>query len=133
MSATKDLSSIDDIKWLVDTFYGKVRADALLSPMFSLRIGNDWEPHLQTMYKFWNMAIFGVHDYVGNPFSKHITLPLEGEHFARWLTLFFQTLEEGFQGPVADDTRRKANGIAQTFQARLHIQPTTFNNDENNI
>lgn len=123
MAALKDITTPDDIKHLVDTFYAKVREDALLSPVFALRIGAHWGPHLEIMYKFWNMAIFGMRDYTGHPFSKHITLPLEGEHFERWLHLFYETLDDNFQGQTADDTRRKAGGIAQTFQAKLHIGP----------
>lgn len=123
MNAIKDIEGRGDIVWLVDNFYAKVREDALLAPVFALRIPGSWDAHLETMYNFWNMAIFGVRDYQGNPFSKHVTLPLEGEHFDRWLLLFFATLDARFQGPISDDVRRKARGIAETFQARLNIRP----------
>ncbi len=59
-----DITSIDDIKHLVDTFYGKVQADGLLAPVFMARI-KDWKPHLEIMYKFWNAALFGVREYAG--------------------------------------------------------------------
>ncbi|PUZ25582.1 globin [Chitinophaga parva] len=123
MHMLKDIEGREDIVWLVDNFYAKVREDALLAPVFASRIHDTWDAHLETMYNFWNMAIFGVRDYQGNPFSRHVTLPLEGEHFNRWLQLFSATLDERFAGPVTDDVRRKAHGIAATFQARMNIRP----------
>ncbi len=123
MQAVKDIEGRQDIQWLVYHFYRKVQEDALLAPVFALRIQDNWDTHLETMYKFWDMAIFGVREYQGHPFAKHITLPLEARHFERWLQLFSATLDENFQGPVANDTRRRAAGIAASFQARLRIRP----------
>ncbi|NUB16937.1 preprotein translocase, partial [Azospirillum brasilense] len=41
------------IRTLVHAFYGKVRADAALGPVFDRTI-TDWEPHLRTMEDFWS-------------------------------------------------------------------------------
>src|SRR5947209_7104359 len=41
------------IETLVRRFYAKVRADALLGPVFEARIA-DWEPHLKQMCAFWS-------------------------------------------------------------------------------
>ncbi len=38
---------------LVHRFYGKVRLDPVLGPIFADRIG-DWEPHLEKMVDFWS-------------------------------------------------------------------------------
>ena len=113
-----DITGIEDIKRLVDHFYDKVRMDDMLAPVFASRI-QDWEPHLQTMYGFWNMALFGVKDYSGNPFSKHIDLPVESAHFNRWLHLFMQTLNENFDGPVAGEAMQKASAVARIFLSRI--------------
>jgi hemoglobin len=115
----KDIQGIEDIKWLVDSFYGKVREDAVLGPIFLSHIGNDWTTHLSTMYNFWNMAIFAVRDYTGNPFQKHKHLPVDALHFDRWLLHFHATLDERFEGPVTDETRKKAQSIATVFLHRI--------------
>jgi len=115
----KDIEGIADIKILVDRFYEKVRRDELLAPVFASRI-NDWQPHLQTMYRFWNAALLGVRGYVGNPFSKHATLAIDGRHFDQWIRLFYETIDEHFVGPVADDAKTRSMIMAHTFYQRMH-------------
>jgi len=114
----KDIEGLDDIRFLVDGFYTQVRQDPLLSPVFALRITH-WGPHLDTMYRFWNAALFGVREYVGNPFAKHAALPIDGPHFEQWIRLFYDQVEKHFEGPVADEAKRKAMIMAHTFYARI--------------
>ncbi len=121
----KDIEDINDIKLLVDEFYAKVRKDDLLAPVFALRIKGDWQPHLDTMYRFWNAALFQVREYVGNPFSKHAKLPIDGPHFERWIKLFYETLDEHFTGPVADEAKSRSMVMAVTFYQRLYEANST--------
>lgn len=114
-----DIQSEADIKHLVDSFYAKVKADDLLGPIFLEKLGEHWEIHLGTMYKFWSMALFGTSGYSGHPLSKHLPLPIEEVHFNRWLHLFLQTLTENFDGPIAGEAMKKAGLIARTFLARI--------------
>jgi hemoglobin len=116
----KDLENINDIKILVDEFYVKVRKDDLLAPVFALRITGDWQPHLNTMYRFWNAALFQVREYVGNPFAKHSMLPIDGPHFEQWIKLFYETIDEHFAGPVADEAKTRSMIMAHTFYQRIH-------------
>jgi hemoglobin len=114
-----DIKTIDDIKFLVDAFYAKVRKDELLSPIFNTRITGDWQPHMETMYKFWNAALFGVREYVGNPFAKHATLPINAPHFEQWINLFYETIDQNFEGTVADQAKSRAMIMAHTFYGRM--------------
>jgi len=116
---THDIHGIAEIRTLVDAFYIKVRKDALLGPVFEARI-SDWDKHLQIMYRFWNAALFQVREYTGNPFAAHASLPVETEHFRRWIELFFETLDERFEGPVTEDAKRRATIMANTFNRRIH-------------
>lgn len=115
----KDIENIDDIKLLVDEFYGRVRADSLIGPVFLDKITGDWQPHLDKMYAFWNAALFGVIGYKGQPFAKHAPLPIEQEHFERWLGLFMATIDNHFEGRVADDAKNRAVLMADMFLSRL--------------
>lgn len=124
-----DIDNIDDIKLFVDDFYGRVRQDELLSPIFFEHIPGDWQPHLNRMYQFWNTVLFGVKDYVGNPFAKHAHMPLAEAHFQRWLQLFCATVDSHFDGPVAADAKRRGQLMALTFLSRMN--PDGFN--PNNI
>jgi hemoglobin len=72
---------------LVHGFYDRVRADGLLGPVFAERI-SDWGPHLEKMVDFWSSVALMTGRYHGAPMPKHLPLPVEGEHFNRWLALF---------------------------------------------
>jgi hemoglobin len=113
-----DIKDIDSIKQFVNEFYGKVQQDILIGPIFNQTI-EYWEPHLEKMYAFWNAALFGVPGFRGNPFAKHAPLNLKPAHFKRWLELFHQTIDRNFEGPVADDTKARAELMAAMFQDKL--------------
>ncbi len=113
-----DIRDLKDIILFVDDFYDQVRNDKLIGPIFDDVI-KDWGPHLQKMYQFWNAAIFGVPGFKGNPFARHAPLPIDETHFERWLQLFRQTIDSHFEGPMATDTKTRAEIMAITFVHRL--------------
>lgn len=115
----KEIISRQDVKLLVDSFYDKVNKDALLAPVFNDFAGVHWETHLPVMYDFWSSVLFGDMSYKGNPFLKHIPLPVEKTHFDRWLELFKQTVDENFQGEKALEVKERAESIAALFQHKL--------------
>lgn len=118
----KDIQDLTDIKKLVNSFYDRVKQDPLLAPIFFEKIPGDWSVHLDTMYRFWNAALFNVREYTGNPFMKHVGLPLKQEHFERWIELFYQTIDEVFEGTIADEAKRRAMIMAHTFYNRMIIK-----------
>src|SRR6187397_866631 len=81
------------IEGLVRGFYAKVRADAVLAPIFEARI-KDWEPHLAQMCAFWSSVALMTGRYHGTPMAKHLPLPVDAAHFDRWLALFEATARE---------------------------------------
>jgi hemoglobin len=119
MQGKKDILSLEDVKLLVDTFYGKVREDELIGPIFDERIRDRWPEHLAKMYTFWQTVLLGEHTYYGSPFPPHAQLPVEKNHFDRWLSLFAQTLEELFSGEVANEAIWRANKMAVMFQYKI--------------
>ena len=114
-----DILSIDDIKNLVDSFYGKVRKDELIGPIFDERIQDRWPTHLAKMYSFWQTVLLGEHTYYGSPFPPHAQLPIDEVHFNKWLELFYETLDEHFTGKIAEEAKWRANKMAQMFQYKL--------------
>ena len=117
----KDIETEADIKLLVDTFYDSVNQDELLSPVFNDFAQVDWQHHLPIMYRFWSTVLFGSMAYKGQPFPKHLPLPVDRQHFSRWIALFTQTLADLFEGPRATEAKQKAAGIAHIFQMRLGL------------
>ncbi|MDO6391074.1 group III truncated hemoglobin [Pontibacter sp. BT731] len=119
MTTKHDITGLEDIKVLVDEFYTLVRNDELLAPIFLFRLNTYWKPHLEKMYTFWNAALFGVKGYTGNPFAKHATMPVDGEHFERWLSLFISTVDTYFEGPMAEEAKKRALIMATNFERRI--------------
>jgi hemoglobin len=115
----KDIDDIADVRLFVNDFYTKVRHDGLIGPVFLQAIPGDWQPHLDKMYAFWHTVLFGMGGYKGNPFSKHAPLKIERSHFERWLSLFAETIDHYFEGPVADDAKKRAGLMAEMFLYRL--------------
>jgi hemoglobin len=114
----EDITTHEDVSLLIHSFYGKVRADALLSPVFS---HVDWDHHTPVIINFWAMLLLGESDYKGNPFQKHINLPIQREHFDRWLFHFRATVDEFFEGEKAAEAKARAVNIANMFQFRLGL------------
>ncbi|MBB6501943.1 group III truncated hemoglobin [Pedobacter cryoconitis] len=113
-----DIKNLEDIRLFVDKFYHKVAQDQLIGPVFADAI-EDWAPHLEKMYQFWNAALFGVPGFRGNPFAKHAPLPINAAHFDRWLSLFNETIDENFEGEMAEDAKNRAVLMAEMFLRRL--------------
>jgi hemoglobin len=117
----KDIEDLDDIKIFVDEFYLKVKKDLLIGPIFLEKIPENWQPHLEKMYAFWNAALFGMPGFRGNPFAKHAPLNIEEKHFERWLVLFKETIQQYFNGNKATETIDRANLMASMFLNRLNL------------
>jgi len=82
------------IDQFVEAFYGKIRDDALLGPIFAERIV-DWPVHLGRMKAFWRSVLHNSGEFAGNPMLKHMAIPgLELRHFSHWLELFYATLRD---------------------------------------
>lgn len=107
----------DGVAALVHTFYGAVRADAELAPVFDAAIGDGWDMHLERMVDFWSTVMLGEKSFQGNVFGKHMALQgVEPAHFARWLSLFEQTAQRLFAPADAEGFIVNARRIAASLQ-----------------
>jgi hemoglobin len=118
MEIHSDIVTRKDIEILVNRFYEKVTADPLLKPHFS---HVNWENHLPVMYNFWSSMMLGEQSYRGNPFQKHANLPIGREHFATWLKIFTETVDEHFKGEKAVEIKERAQSIALLFQHKMNL------------
>ncbi|MEE4209799.1 MAG: group III truncated hemoglobin [Parvularcula sp.] len=111
------------VSLLVERFYGNVRKDELLAPIFAERI-SDWPHHLERMKTFWRSILFNSGEFSGNPMVKHMAIPgLEKAHFVRWLELFYTTLHD--LGPQPDGTKlvaERARAIADSLLTGITIR-----------
>lgn len=100
---------------LVHRFYDKVRADAVLGPIFAARI-SDWGPHLEKMVAFWSSVALMTGRYHGRPVQAHAGLPLTQAHFDRWLGLFRETADEICTPAGARHLVERAERIARSLR-----------------
>lgn len=116
---SKEITSTEDIKLMVNSFYAKVREDDLLGNIFNNVIQHRWPEHLAKMYRFWQTVLLEEHTYYGSPFPPHVNLPIEKKHFDRWLKLFCETLAEYFSGTKAEEAKWRVERMAEMFQHKL--------------
>jgi hemoglobin len=122
----REIKTEEDIYELIYTFYGKVRKDDLLSPIFMSKIADDeWDIHLSKMIRFWSSMLLYTRTYSGDPMSKHFNLPIGEAHFLQWLKLFHMTIDELFTGKIAEDAKLRANGIGRIMGSTLGVSPNS--------
>lgn len=115
----KDISTIEDIKLLVDTFYQKIRENEMLSPIFNRIIQDRWPQHLEKMYRFWQTVLLQEHTYFGSPFPPHAKLPVNQKHFDAWLRLWHSTINNHFSGVKADEAKWRGDKMAVMFLSKI--------------
>ncbi len=109
------------IEQLVHGFYGRVRQDALIGPIFDAKVA-DWDDHLAKLCAFWSSVILRTGRYDGRPLRPHLMLPLEGQHFDRWLDLFEQMACEVMPRNAALLFIDRARRIADSFEMSVGTQ-----------
>lgn len=114
-----DITTIEDIKLLVNTFYAKVQKDDLIGPIFNEKIQGRWSEHLETMYKFWQTILLEQNTYSGSPFPPHKHLPVDQSHFNRWIEIFTKTVDSLFIGILAEEAKMRGVSMASMFLHKI--------------
>ncbi|MDO1500381.1 group III truncated hemoglobin [Winogradskyella maritima] len=125
----RDIQNRDDIYNLVSQFYGRVRKDDDLGPIFNAVI-EDWEAHFEHLTTFWESSLFLQTKYYGDPLKAHIKVDeqtnnqISERHFGIWMNLWFKTIDELFEGDVAQNAKHRAQKMStflylKIFEARL--------------
>ena len=121
----KKLESRNDIEFLVNAFYDKVSKDEKIGFFFNDVAKVDWSHHLPKMYSFWESLLFGEASYKGNPMAMHFPVnekvAIEKPHFAHWIKLWTETVEENFEGEKAEAAVYKASNIANLMAYKMEV------------
>ena len=119
------LQSREEVSLLVHRFYEKIRRHAVLGPIFN-GIITDWDAHLITLTDFWETQLFLKRTYLGNPVAAHQEVDarmhhtITPEHFGLWMNLWFETLDEGFEGETAWIAKNRAQKMSTMFYLQLY-------------
>lgn len=112
-----DIKNREDVFLLVSTFYSRVRANPEISHFFNETI-DDWDGHLEKLTDFWETNLFMVSKFRGNPMKAHkevdqkFKYSIEQKHFGEWLNMWFQTIDELFEGDRANIAKNRARNMA---------------------
>ncbi|HKL34802.1 MAG TPA: group III truncated hemoglobin [Salegentibacter sp.] len=123
-----DIKTREDIFSLVSGFYKKVRKDPEIGHFFN-EVIEDWDAHLEKLTDFWESNLFFKALYKGNPQKVHVMVDQENNqeissyHFGIWLNLWFETIDELFEGELANRAKNNARKMSshlylKIFQAR---------------
>jgi hemoglobin len=111
---------------LVETFYARVRGDALIGPIFNDAIA-DWPAHLGKLQAFWSSVMLTSGRYKGRPMPAHLKHAdrITDPTFARWLAIWRQVAGELFPPDEAAALQDRAARIADSlrFGMAFHRDP----------
>lgn len=122
--AKKDIKTREDVFLLVSSFYEKVKKDEFLGPFFNDVI-QDWDEHLDRLTTFWESSLFLRTKYTGDPLKAHIKVDRNNNnsiseyHFGIWLNLWFQTIDELFEGDYAQNAKRRARKMSTFLYLKI--------------
>lgn len=109
----------DMIRTQVHTFYGRVRQDPELGPIFNGKIA-DWDEHLAKLCDFWSSVLLMTGRFKGQPMRAHLQTPqIEPPHFGRWLEIWRQTARELCPPDAAALFIAKAEMIGESLKLGL--------------
>lgn len=131
----KEIETRKDVSKLVHRFYDKIRADKELGPIFNAHLSDEqWPPHLEKLTDFWETNLFGIRKFKGNPPRVHAEVDqnmnygVTQEHFAQWIRLWFSTIDEMYEGKLAERAKNAARRMSTgLFMAIWNHRP------ENNL
>ena len=123
-----DIKTREDVFLLVSGFYKKVRKNPEIGHFFN-EVIKDWDAHLEKLTDFWESNLFFKATYKGNPQKVHVKVDQENNqeisnyHFGIWLNLWFETIDELYEGELANRAKNNARKMSshlylKMFQAR---------------
>ncbi len=118
-----DITTREDVEFLVKEFYNQVIKDELIGFFFTDVAKIDLNKHLPKMYNFWESILLGNPVYEGHPMGKHFPInevsALEEKHFNRWLQIWEKTVHENFDGENAENAINRALNIARIMNHKM--------------
>jgi len=114
MTEKNDIRTRGDIDQFLQLFYSAARQEERLGPIFNTAIPEgSWPGHLERIGDFWETILFHKAKYHGAPIPAHIELdkemPLDADLFARWQALFHKTVDDHYEGPIAEEAKKRAD------------------------
>ncbi|WP_347174827.1 group III truncated hemoglobin [Polaribacter uvawellassae] len=122
----KDISSREDIHFIITEFYKKLTSDLEMLPFFEEIVQqNHLDKHIDIISDFWQDILFYTSTYKNNVLQKHLDFDkkvrFEKKHFTKWLEYLTTTIDDSFEGQVAQNMKDRANSIAMVMQVKFKL------------
>ncbi len=122
-----NLQTRDNIEKLVRAFYAKVRKDDLLGPFFNqtIKTEDEWEKHYILLTDFWTLNLLDIKGFDGNPSKAHHGVDkafkhsITTSHFDRWVELWSKTIDDNFEGEIAERAKQRAQNMAKGMYKKI--------------
>ena len=119
----KDITTRADIDTLINVFYEKVKLDNTIGFIFTEVVPINWAHHIPVIVDFWESILLDNPVYKKNAMEVHYDLnkkvPLQKEHFESWMQLFASTIDELFEGRIANSAKVRAQSIASVMLFKM--------------
>ena len=126
----QDINTLKDVHQLVDAFYAKVKEDLIIGSFFNERLEGKWEAHHKKLYRFWHTVLLRRPDYFGNPVPLHFNMQLKKEHFDHWLEVWCLTVDELFEGLIAERAKFRGKTMARAFYSKIKSDELRVKSEE---
>lgn len=109
--------SVAEIEATLQRFYGGVRDDNIIGPVFRRVIPEaEWSTHVARIGAFWRKVLLDEPGFNGRPMQKHVAIgELEKHHFDRWLSLFEEACREECSPSSAEKWIARAHLIGESL------------------
>lgn len=116
---------------LLAVFYGRVRKDPQLGPIFN-DVVEDWTEHLARLEDFWSSLMLASGRYKGNPLVMHSLHSdrITPTMFDRWLEIWTATTNEMLPPEIAMIMQTKARRISARLKAVMYEPCHSHQHDE---
>lgn len=118
-----DIQTREDLHLLMSEFYKKLLSNDKISFIFTDVAKIDLAPHLLDLVDFWEQILFDTGSYRKNVLQIHQDvnqkIKLSEEHFAIWLQYLNATIDENFEGQIAENMKKRALSIATVMKIKM--------------
>ena len=126
MAIKTDIETRADISNFIKAFYEKVLTDETIGIIFTEKFPLNWDHHIPLIVDFWETILLDNPVYKKNAMEVHYNInkqfPLHEKHFAAWLKIFNETLDEYFAGEKVLLAKKRAAGIAQLMMIKMNLK-----------
>jgi hemoglobin len=119
-----DMITEEALARLIPAFYGRVRQDPLIGPVFNAAI-HDWDEHLGKLTAFWSSVMLTSGRYKGSPMAAHLRHvdEITPEMFERWLAIWDETTADLMAPEAARALQDRAARIGESLRLGLAYRP----------